>query len=77
MAKAITVNQLLKNLQELKKKGYGDAQIFITDDEEANGYHALWYVGEPACELDMRKEVEETNCDLSILEDKNMAIYMG
>lgn len=77
MAKAITVNELLKNLQELKKKGYGEAQIFVTDDEECNGYHALWYLGEPAKELEMREEVEEMNCDLSILDDKDMAIYMG
>ena len=41
MNKPITVNQLLKNLQELKKKGYGEASIFITDDEECNGYHAM------------------------------------
>ena len=77
MSKPMTVNQLLKNLQELKAKGYGEASIFITNDEEANGYHGLWYVGEPACDLEMREEVEETNCDLDCLEDKDMAIYMG
>ena len=47
------------------------------EDEEANGYHALWYIGEPACDLDMREEVEETNRDLDCLENKDMAIYMG
>ena len=31
MSKAVTVNQLLKNLEELKKKGYGNAQIFVTE----------------------------------------------
>jgi hypothetical protein len=79
MNKAVTVNQLLKNLQELKKKGYGDAQIFITDDEECNGYHALWYVGSPAPEMDKdeRKYSEENNSDISILEDRDMAVYMG
>lgn len=77
MNKPITVNQLLKNLQELKEKGYGNAPIFITDDEEANGYHGLWYTGEPAKELDCREYVEESNCDLDCLEDKDMAIYMG
>lgn len=77
MKKAVTVNQLLKNLQELKRKGYGDAQIFITDDEEANGYHGLWYVGAPAKELECRELVEDSNCDLDCLEDKDMAIYMG
>ena len=79
MSRAITVNQLLKNLQDLKKKGYGDAQIFITDDEECNGYHAMWYIGEAAGEMpaDRKQDCEELNYDLDILEDKNMAVYMG
>ena len=79
MAKAITVNQLLKHLPELKAKGYGDAQIFITDDEECNGYHALWYVGEAAGEMpaDRKQDCEVLNADLSILEDRNKAVYMG
>jgi hypothetical protein len=79
MNKAVTVNQLLKNLQELKKKGYGDAQIFITDDEECNGYHAMWYVGEAAGEMpaSRRRDCEELNCDKSILDDTKMAVYMG
>ena len=77
MNKAVTVNQLLKNLQELKRKGYGDAQIFICDDEEGNGYHAMWYVGAPAKELECRELVEASNSDLGCLEDKDMAVYMG
>ena len=79
MNKAITVNQLLKNLQELKAKGYGDAQIFITDDEECNGYHALWYIGEAAGEMpaDRKQDCEVLNADLRILEDRNKAVYMG
>jgi len=77
VAKPVTVNQLLRNLKELKQKGYGNAPIFITDDEEGNGYHGLWYLGEPACDLDMREEVEASNSDLYCLENKDMAIYMG
>ena len=79
MANAVTVNQLLKNLQKLKAKGYGDAQIFITDDEECNGYHAMWYVGEAAGEMpaSRRRDCEEINRDKSILDDTKMAVYMG
>lgn len=79
MANAVTVNQLLKNLQNLKAKGYGDAQIFITDDEECNGYHAMWYVGEAAGEMpaNRRRDCEELNRDKSILDDTKMAVYMG
>jgi len=79
MNKPVTVNQLLKNLQELKAKGYGNAPIFITDDEECNGYHGMWYVGEAAGEMpaDQKRDCEELNYDLDCLEDKNMAVYMG
>lgn len=79
MNKPVTVNQLLKNLEDLKKKGYGDALVFITDDEECNGYHAMWYVGEAAGEMpaDRRKNCEEINYDLRCLKDKKMAVYMG
>lgn len=79
MNKPVTVNQLLKNLQELKAKGYGNAPIFITDDEECNGYHGMWYVGEAAGEMsaDQKRDCEELNYDLGCLEDKNMAVYMG
>lgn len=79
MAKAITVNQLLRNLQELKVKGYGNAPIFVTDDEECNGYHALWYIGEAAGEMpaDRKADCEELNCDLDTVDDTNMAVYMG
>ena len=75
----ITVNQLLRNLTELKAKGYGNAPIFVTDDEECNGYHALWYIGEAAGEMpaDRKADCEELNCDLCVLDDKNMAVYMG
>lgn len=79
MNKPVTVNELLKNLQELKAKGYGNAPIFITDDEECNGYHGMWYVGEAAGEMpaDRKRDCEELNYDLDCLEDKNMAVYMG
>lgn len=39
----ITVNQLYKMLGDLKKKGFGDRQIWITSDDEGNEYHALFY----------------------------------
>lgn len=79
MSEVITVNELLENLKGLKERGYGDAQIFITDDEECNGYHAMWYVGEAAGEMprDRRQDCESLNCDLRCLKDKKMAVYMG
>ena len=41
--KGITVSTLLKLCQNLKKNGYGDKTVLISDDDEGNGYHTLFY----------------------------------
>ena len=43
MNKPITVNQLKKCCEEEIKKGNGENVIMISDDDEGNGYHYLWY----------------------------------
>ena len=43
MSKAITVQQLKEYCEEQIKKGNGDRVIMISNDEEGNGYHYLWY----------------------------------
>lgn len=45
--KAFTVNDLLANLFELKKKGLGEKRILISADDEGNGYHELFYLVNP------------------------------
>ena len=39
----ITVSQLLKLCQEQVKKGNGDRMICLSDDNEGNGYHGMFY----------------------------------
>lgn len=75
----ITINELYNALAKEIKKGNGDYKIFITDDEEANGYHALWYLGKTPKEMEEgdRQFIEDSNCDLCILVDKDKAYYMG
>ena len=41
--KPITVNQLKKYCEEEIKNGNGNNAIMISDDDEGNGYHYLWY----------------------------------
>lgn len=43
MNKPITINQLLKLCKEQVMKGNGDKCIMISNDDEGNGYHYLWY----------------------------------
>ena len=41
--KPITVKELKKACEEQIKKGNGDKVIMISQDDEGNGYHYLWY----------------------------------
>lgn len=41
--KQVTVKQLLILCQEEVEKGNGDKNIVISDDNEGNGYHGLFY----------------------------------
>ena len=79
--KALTINDLLRMLRKEADKGHGDYIVFVTDDEEANGYHALWYTEEtPETMTDEQiKCCEEINHDISLVEKgkKSKAYYVG
>lgn len=75
---ALTISRLAKDLEKEIRKGHGDYIVFVTDDEEGNGYHALWYDGEtPSTMTDSNREYcEEHNYDISLVEKgKNSKSY--
>lgn len=76
---AITVKQLADQLNKLIKEGKGNYQVFVTDDEECNGFHAAWYLGTVADELSEEdlKMWTEINSDASVLKDPKKAVYIG
>lgn len=77
---ALTIRDLHRMLNKQIELGRGDYIVFVTDDEEANGYHALWYAGETPHTMtkQQRKYCEDYNCDISLVEDdKNKAYYVG
>lgn len=39
----LTINELLELCKKQVKKGNGDKKIVISDDNEGNGYHGLFY----------------------------------
>lgn len=41
--KQLTINELLKFCQQQVKKGNGNKKIVISDDNEGNDYHGLFY----------------------------------
>lgn len=40
--KQLTVNDLLKWCNDAKAEGHGDKIVLVSDDEECNGFHALY-----------------------------------
>ena len=77
---ARNVKELADYFTRLVKQGKGDYVVFVTNDEEGNGYHALWYLGEEPTDMeqDTRKFVEDYNSDIYLLKDnRDKAIYMG
>ena len=60
MNKPLTVKELAKLCQEEIKKGHGDYSIMLSDDDEGNGYHYLWYSFITASELDDAFELENS-----------------
>ncbi|MEE3344923.1 MAG: hypothetical protein VZS44_12570 [Bacilli bacterium] len=39
----LTVNELLELCEEQKAKGNGNKKIYISRDDEGNGYHGLYF----------------------------------
>ena len=76
--KPITVSQLKNELQKLERAGKGDYAIFLSDDEECNGFHGLWNGASAADEMgdEDRDFYEENNYDLCTLSDTTKAVYL-
>ena len=78
---ALKISDLYRMLAKQIEKGHGDYVVFVTDDEEANGYHALWFAGETPATMDasQRKYCEDCNCDISLVEKgkESKAYYIG
>ena len=51
------VEELYQQLGDLVRQGYGNREIWIADDEEANGYHEV-FAG-ICTDKEILKEVEE------------------
>lgn len=51
----LTVKDLLRECQRAIRNGYGNKIVLISQDDEGNGFHTLWY----GLQCD-KKEVKET-----------------
>ena len=57
MDKPLTVKDLLKLCQDEIKKGHGEYSIMLSDDDEGNGYHYLWFAFIEAKDLEESYEL--------------------
>ena len=71
----MTPRALLKFCQEQIKKGNGDKAIVISDDNEGNGYHGLFYAFTEIDEED--KKFYDSLIYDSSEEDINKIIILG
>lgn len=56
----ITVKDLLKACREQVAKGNGDKIIYLSNDDEGNGYHQMFFLfSEEVSELDVWDEIED------------------
>jgi hypothetical protein len=71
MSKPITIKELKKYIDTQIIKGNGDKVIMLSDDDEGNGYHYLWYAFTDAKDLifEFTKEEDLINKDIASLED--------
>ena len=59
-----TVNELLELCKQEVENGNGDRKILISNDNEGNGYHALYYDFTPAEEIFVDEDGEYDEDDL-------------
>lgn len=59
MNKPITIGELQRNCLEEIKKGHEDYTIMISDDDEGNGFHYLWYAFTPVKDIGYIAELNE------------------
>lgn len=56
----ITVKDLLKACREQVAKGNGDKIIYLSNDDEGNGYHQMFFLfSEEVSELDVWDEIKD------------------
>ena len=71
MNKPITIKELKKYVDTQIIKGNGDKVIMLSDDDEGNGYHYLWFAFTDAKDLisEFTKEEDLINKDIASLEN--------
>ena len=70
---ALKVKDLYKYMKQEVDNGRGDYAILVTDDDEANGYHYLWYGPQTIEEAEKPLEIDGDSFSIKIETSDNVA----
>lgn len=65
--KPLTIKQLYQECRKQINNGNGDKVIMISQDDEGNGYHYLWYSFTEATEIDKPFEFNGKMIDMELV----------
>ena len=71
----LTLNDLKKQVDKAVKEGHGDKYVVISDDNEGNGFHGLFF-GVTTLSKEDWEFYEEANYD-SIVRDYRYLVIVG
>lgn len=79
--KPITVRELYKECKKQIDKGNGNKVIMLSNDDEGNGYHYMWYLFTTIDEMEAPEELngetftfEFTECDENVAKKEDTII---
>lgn len=70
---ALKVKDLYKYMKQEVDNGRGDYVVLVTDDDEANGYHYLWYGPQTIEEAEKPLEIDGDSFSIKIETSDNAA----
>lgn len=70
---ALTVKDLYKMMLHEMQLGRQDYTVLVTDDDEANGYHYLWYGPQTITEAEKPMEIDGKTYTETIQTSDNVA----
>lgn len=71
--KALTVKDIYSIMKKEIALGRGDYAVLVTDDEEANGYHYLWFSAQTITEAEKPVEYKGHTLKSEIYTSDNVA----
>lgn len=73
--RALKVKDVYEIMRHEIREGRGDYAVLVTDDDEANGYHYLWFGAQPITEAEKPIEYNGRTIDCTIYTSDNVTSH--